>query len=227
MTDGMLFLSGFFIELILLYIFSQLLQKKLSLLFYHTTHNKTLTIRLLSFFFFPGVFVHEIAHYLAALFLFVPAGNIEFMPVVREGSVKLGSVSIAKTDPFRRMIIGVAPVLVGLSLIFFIVWFGFSQIQKSGFPQFYWIVIVGYCLFVVGNTMFSSKKDMEGAVELIGTLVIVILLLYFFGLRVPLGWLETLINQQKELIKTADFYLLVPLLIDAIVYVSMRVLLKG
>ncbi|HKC14513.1 MAG TPA: hypothetical protein VKC89_00935, partial [Patescibacteria group bacterium] len=83
----MSFVLLFPFEFIFLFILSRTLTRKLSFL----------PINLTSFLFLPGVIVHELSHYLLASLLFVPVGDIEFMPQRREGELKLGSVSIGQT----------------------------------------------------------------------------------------------------------------------------------
>lgn len=121
-----------------------------------------LSIQLLSFLLLPGIIIHELAHLLTAAVLLVPVGEIEFLPKVREGSVKLGSVAIGKTDPVRRALIGLAPVAVGISLLWAVSAF-YSQTQ---YELWTWqTVALIYIVFEVGNTMFSSMKDLEGLIE--------------------------------------------------------------
>ena len=113
----------FFILLFLIYFVSKLLLKSLGTLFYFLTHSHKKTIGLLAFLFLPGTIIHELAHVIVAGMMLVESSDIEFMPEIREDGVKLGSAQIQKTDPLRRTIIGVAPVLVGLSLIIGISWY--------------------------------------------------------------------------------------------------------
>src|SRR3990167_10497015 len=83
--------------------------------FFHSiSGSEKAAVILFSILFFPGTLLHELAHWFAAKLLFVHTSGMEFLPQIEGDSIKLGSVSIAKTDPIRRLLIGVTPVLVGL-----------------------------------------------------------------------------------------------------------------
>lgn len=154
--------------------------------------------------FLPGTFVHEISHFLTALVLLVPVGQIELMPEKFEGGVKLGSVPIGKTDPIRRTLIGIAPIIFGLGLIFGILYYVYKH-NLYTMPII--VVLVALMSFEVGNTMFSSKKDLEGAMIAFILVAIIFAVSYFLGLRIY-------INLDSPIIKAADLFLLVPIGID-------------
>lgn len=212
---GKMELAIFFIaELLILFFLSHFLTKSLSAFFFRVTKSKTITIQLLAFLFLPGVIVHELAHLIAASVLFVRTGEIEFLPKLRDnGELKLGSVAIAKTDPIRRAVIGFAPVFVG---IFIIVAVLFYFAQGEAFFDLTWkTIIVFYILFEIGNTMFSSRKDLEGTLELLLTISIFAGVLYFAGARVDFSFVQKLFSKNLVLfIRQIDLFLLVPIGID-------------
>lgn len=178
------------------------------------TRSQSLTIQVLSFLFLPGVIVHELAHWFMAGMLLVPTGEMEFIPQIQGNSVKLGSVAVGKTDPFRRFLIGVAPVLIGLSAMF-----GIFVYLSPSVPQFNWqTIVLIYAFFELGNTMFSSKKDMEGAVFLFGFLVLVVILLYLLGFRFNISSVEEFLSQPllNSFFQKADIMLLFPLGINTL-----------
>jgi len=168
----------FLFQLLVLFVMSVYLTRFLSRILSVIFKSHTLTIHILSFVFLPGVIVHELSHLLLANILLVPTGEIEFMPEVRGGSVKMGSVAIAKTDPLRRFLIGVAPILGGLFILFIAFWYLGSLI----FP---WAkILLLYIVFEVSNTMFSSRKDMEGAIGLAIVAVLGVGALQILGLPI-------------------------------------------
>ncbi len=155
----------------ILFALSQVQSRLLSLVFHTALKSQVVVIKILAFLFFPGVVIHELAHFLVASLLFVPTGEIEFVPVVYGNTVKLGSVAIAKTDLIRRFLIGVAPLFFGLAVMMGIYWF-LSPIAIS----FNWrMFALLFVLFEIGNTMFASRKDLEGAV---GIVILVIFFLF-------------------------------------------------
>lgn len=205
------YLLLFFIELFLLFLLSKQMTKHLSFLLLRITKRKTASMYVFSFLFLPGTLVHELAHYFTAIILFVRVGNMHLFPRVDQHSIRLGSVDVAKSDPVRKFFIGVSPILVGTALILFSL-FSFVNVHIFSLPI--QIALEGYILFAVGNTMFSSKKDVEGAVEL---LLIVALLCFFFyvlGLRININ--SALLQYVTGFFKTADLLLVIPLLIDLV-----------
>jgi len=199
----------FILELVVLFVLSRVFSKIFSQVLLRFTRSQSATIHILSFLFLPGVILHELAHWFVAGMLLVPTGEMEFVPQIQGNSVKLGSVAIGKTDPFRRFLIGVAPLLVGL-----IAMFGLFASVSSVVPQLNWqTLLLVYVFFEIGNTMFSSKKDMEGALYLVGFLVILGILIYFLGLRIPLSAFEDFFLQPVvvSFLQKADIMLLFPI----------------
>ncbi len=216
----MLYVLFFFVELFLLFLLSRILTKSISYLVHFVIRSKTITIYVMGILFMPGTLVHEVSHYLMARFVFVPAGKLELVPHLDEHGVKLGSVAIAKTDPFRRVIIGVAPFLFGTAIILITLFYT----AKDGIPNNPWqIFLIGYIVFEIGNTMFSSRKDMEGALGLFLGLVIVVIVLYFIGLRLPDIDPKIVFPYWTEgVFRTGSIFLLVPLVIDVVVIVFLK-----
>lgn len=172
-----------------------------------------MAVRLLAFIFLPGVIIHELSHYIAARLLGVHATNMEFFPQTIGDKVKLGSVTIQRTDILRRSVIGVAPVIIGLTVLFGSFWF----FSRFAVPLFSWqALLLGYVIFEVGNTMFSSKKDVEGsAVFLVACLVCLILIFLFFpwALTVAMRFLAI----SAPTVRIADIVLGIAILINSIV----------
>ncbi|MBI3342297.1 hypothetical protein HY024_04195 [Candidatus Curtissbacteria bacterium] len=62
---------------------------------------------------------------------------------------------------------------------------GLYQRFAATSPDWWIHVIFYYIVFQVGNGMFSSRRDMEGALELGVAVLILIIVLYFLGIRLP------------------------------------------
>lgn len=219
----MAYLLLFLGELFILFLFSRWISSALATIFMRFTRSQTITIHLLSFLFLPGVIIHELAHMLIASLLFVRVGEIKFFPQVKESGVKLGSVAVAKTDPFRRALIGIAPVLVGMGIIIIVLLFFTSDVLVIN-PILKYILLF-YVLFEVSNTMFSSRKDMEGTIALLGAGSILGLALFFAGVRVPFDWIIDWFSQESTiaLMKQAVFFLLIPIAVDVFIYLVTRI----
>ena len=211
------------------------------------TKSQKTTVGLMAILFFPGVVVHELSHLITAGVLFVRTGEIEFLPKMEGDKVKLGSVAIEKTDPVRRAIIGFAPVVVGLSILLGVVYFqltlssfwevpiGGTTPESSASWRFWtsqndgvWTklllsAITFYLLFAISNTMFSSRKDMEGTLELLIVIVIIIAVFYILGFRIDLLVPGVFIEKAIELLETIDLFLIAPLAIDAFVVGALKI----
>lgn len=142
--------------------------------FFRIFKNKDTVIRAISFFLLPGTFIHEVAHLVFAEFMQVRTDGLSVVPEIKENkSIKLGGVKIEQTDPLRRTIIGLAPVFLGLILI----WVASGYVFGLDEPSWPIFVVYGYLLMQVGLTMFSSPKDLEGS--LIGFILFGLLSLFF------------------------------------------------
>ncbi len=179
-TKRMLVLGVFLIELVALFLLSQSLTRSLSKWFYQVFRHQAVVIQLLSILFLPGVILHELSHLLTASMLFVPTGEIEFLPEIHGDEVKMGSVSIAQTDPFRRFLIGVAPLIFGLGVLFLLFWYFLPTLTLVSWQT----AVLLYAVFEISNTMFSSRKDMEGAIGLLGLCLVFVVLLFVLRVNV-------------------------------------------
>lgn len=209
-----MFVCLFVFEFVFLFLLARFLIKALSKLFLRITKSEKLTIIMLAYLFLPGTIIHELSHLLAAGVLFVKAGNMQLTPKIIEDGVRLGSVEIEKTDILRRAIIGVAPVLAGMAIIFGILFY--LQTVSSMNLTIYAIAFL--TIFEVGNTLFSSKKDLEGTLEFLITGVILTAAVFIIRPDIFPNVLNIL--QVKEVIiffKNADLFLIAPLAIDLIV----------
>lgn len=67
---------------------------------------------------FPGVFLHELSHYVMARLLGVRTGRFSLLPkVMANGNLRLGYVETAATDPLRDTLIGAAPLISGMVVV--------------------------------------------------------------------------------------------------------------
>jgi len=252
----MLYLALFFLQLFILFLVSRKFTKGVSQLLFRITKSKKWTFYLYALLFFPGTFIHEMAHFLTALFLLVPVGEVEFIPIAEpesakaeeEGSprfgeagsprfgeasrVKLGSVSIGKTDFIRRFLVGVAPFAFGVTLMMSLLYFvstGSPRFGEAGsFIDTWWkLALVGYVIFEIGNTMFLSKRDLEGAWKLLLFIVFLIGVSYILGFRFTYNPAHFYFYDEIiKLIKIANVYLLAPILIDLLGIGLLRLLIR-
>ena len=154
----------------------------------------------------PGILIHELSHWVTAKLLGVRTGKISFGPSRKQGhQMRLGSVTVARTDPFRASLIGVAPLISGSLAILVIgqlimglgelgevllygqwepVWKSllahpFTAIQgKLRAPDF-WLWL--YFIFAVSNAMLPSETDREPWRPVLLFMGLVALIFYLTG----------------------------------------------
>ena len=202
----MVYLAFFVGELFLLFLFSRALSQRLSQIFYRITKNMKATIWALAILFLPGTLMHEAAHFLMAMALFVKVGKLELIPKVEgEGKVKMGSVQIEQVDLLRSLIIGIAPLVLGISVLLISLSVNISSVLKA------------YIAFEIGNSMFSSSKDMEGGAKVLCVILVMALVCYFLGVKINLETLNSIFGSRQILIiKSGDLFLLIPLVVDTV-----------
>lgn len=221
----------FVLELVILLGTSRFLFKTLFLLLYQLTRSRAIAIHVVAILFFPGVVIHELSHLLAAGLLFVPVYDVEFVPHLEENKFKLGSVQLARTDLIRRFLVGVAPILGGVSIL--VVILGSVTLFSSTINSFELGARVGvyaaiaYSIFVISNTLFSSKKDLEGAGALVIFLFVVGIFLYLLNPNFFSDVSEFFTTPQSlHIIENVIFLLSIPVGMNLIVTMMFVFLLK-
>ncbi|RMG94827.1 MAG: hypothetical protein D6706_13120 [Chloroflexi bacterium] len=150
----------------------------------------------------PGVFLHELSHWLTATLLGVRTGRFSIIPQRQpDGSIQLGYVEYyrgATLGAFRESLIGGAPLIMGTAVILLIGFriFGITELAvaiQSGqvdaltlalgdvfrTPDFLvWL----YLLFAVSNAMMPSRSDRRAWPAFFVTMLILIGLLYVLGI---------------------------------------------
>lgn len=220
----------FIVELAAIFLISRALINSLSRFLSILTGSRSAAVYILAILFLPGTILHELAHLLTAGMLFVPVGELEVVPEIREDGVKLGSVQIGQTDPLRRLLVGAAPLVVGLGVILSV--FAFTPSIFAGSTPLWMTAGIIYLIFTITNTMFSSKKDLEGAASFLGALVIIILLLFLAlrltGHTLSLDWFNQLsFSGLNSFLQKADLQLLIPFSVDLLLISLMKVFSLG
>jgi len=131
----------------------------------------------------PGIVLHEVSHLVAATLVGVKTRSLSLRPKARRnGAVRFGAVSVAKSDPFRESFIGLAPLLTGTAAILLLARWQFGlvlrpaaagiealpalslgavlQILRSALqaPD----ALLGlYLIFAIGNAMWPSESDRQ------------------------------------------------------------------
>ncbi len=175
-TDGLVWL----LALLLLLVFLQRrLHFELVAVFLLLTRRVNVALTFFSILFFPGVFLHEMSHWIVAKVLGVRTGRVSLIPErMPDGSLRMGYVEAALSDPLRDSLIGLAPLLFGGAFVVYAgfyrlnlqwVWGGFmsadggtlvaSFAKVYALPDF-WLWF--YLMFAVSSTMLPSASDRQG-----------------------------------------------------------------
>ena len=171
--------SGFvwFLFMLLPLVFLQrLLHREIQAVTLLITRNIQLTLALFSIVFFPGVFLHEVSHFLTAKILRVRTGKFSVIPKpLPNGRLQMGYVETEKTDFIRDSLIGLAPLIAGT---LFVAYAGIVQLQlntlwdvlRNGQVELFWMgvgllptipdfYLWFYLTFAVSSTMLPSESD--------------------------------------------------------------------
>lgn len=159
-----------------LVILQRLLHREIQAVFLLITRNTQLTIGLFSVLFFPGVFLHELSHFLMAKILRVRARGFSLMPQsLSDGRLQMGYVETEQTDVFRDSLIGLSPLIAGT---LFVAYAGIYQLQlhtlwdvfRNGQMQLFWMglgllpsvqdfYLWFYLTFAISSAMLPSESD--------------------------------------------------------------------
>ncbi len=182
---------AFLITIALLYLAQRALHRNLQRALHRLIGHPDAALVLYWALLFPGIFLHELSHWLAAMLLGVRRYRFALWPRRSGGQIRLGAVELAEADPFRMSLIGAAPLLAGLGLIAALSgrW---PDASPSGMGPWAsaWSALQGlfhrewggatlYLLFAVGNAMWPSPSDRAAwpAVGIAGGLLGALLLL--------------------------------------------------
>ena len=172
-------LSGlfWFVTMVVPLIFLQrLLHREIQAVFLILTRDARITMGIFSLIFLPGVFLHELSHFVMAKILRVPTGRFSLLPQpLPDGRLQLGYVETGRADMLRDSLIGAAPLIVGVAAIIFM---GYSRLgvgpvgealargdllaalaaaQSMGDRPDFWLWV--YLTFTVANSMLPSASD--------------------------------------------------------------------
>ncbi len=180
-------LSGllwFILMLVPLIIVQRLLHREIQAVFLILTRDTRVTMGIFSMLFLPGVFLHELSHFVMAKILRVRTGKFSIFPQsLPDGRLQLGYVETARSDVLRDSLIGAAPLIVGTLFVAYVavyhlqmrvLWDTFRNEQFDLFwlgvralPQSQDFYLWFYLAFAVSSTMMPSESDRHAWLELV------------------------------------------------------------
>ncbi len=177
-------LFWFILMLVPLILLQRLLHREIQAVFLILTRDARITMGIFSFIFLPGVFLHELSHFVMAKILRVPTGRFSILPQsLPDGRLQLGYVETAKADIVRDSLIGAAPLIVGTLFIAYVaidrlemrvLW----DVLRNGQMNLFWLGMRAlpnvrdfylwfYLVFAVSSTMTPSESDRHAWLELV------------------------------------------------------------
>lgn len=215
--DFMLFFQLALLFLILLpviFFLAKRIARYIYSLVFQLTHSKKISVWIISFILLPGTAVHELSHFLVASILRVPTGQITIFPIFeKNGEVKAGKIEIGQADPFRLSVIGLAPMIVGLILLYItgrVFFTGLSQILNTKYLILNTLGI--YLLFTISLTMFSSKKDLKSLLIAGPVILLIATSLYLTGVKII--FTDELMTKIVTVLSDLNFYLILTTIIN-------------
>ena len=158
----------------------------------------------------PGVFVHELSHWVTAKLLGLRPSKFRVWPKRRKDGLGLGSVNVRSGGPWLDSIVGMAPLIAGSALLALVGAAVFqSDLLLSQLAQGRLLDTLGaffdalaqpdgllwaYALFVIGNSMMPSRSDRQPLRSILVYLALAALIYVVVGLPLDpitalLGWL--------------------------------------
>jgi hypothetical protein len=159
-------------------------------------HNEELAPVMYFVLLLPGVLLHEGSHWLVAKLLRVRTGKLSIgLNAKRGGQLEMGSLQVARTDPIRSSLIGLAPLIGGSAAIFLIGRWALgvealvrmiqsgdgmdiaSELWKALQVPDFWLWL--YLIFAISNAMLPSASDRRSWPPLLFLLGAIALIVYF------------------------------------------------
>ena len=192
--QGFIWFVAMLLPLILL---QRLLHREIQAVLLILTRDARFTIVIFQIIFLPGVFLHELSHFLVAKILRVPTGRFSVIPrALPNGRLQLGYVETAKSDIVRDSLIGAAPLIFGTLCVALIavykldmrvLWDTFRNGQFDLFwmglgflPEVKDFYLWFYLVFTISSTMMPSESDRHAWLELaisVGVIFSIVLLI--------------------------------------------------
>lgn len=178
--SGLFWFVAMLVPLILL---QRLLHREIQAVFLILTRDGRITMGIFALIFLPGVFLHELSHFVMAKILRVPTGRFSIFPrSLPDGRLQLGYVETGRADIVRDSLIGAAPLIVGTVFVAYVAVERFEMrvlwdVIRNGQTNLFWMGMQAlprvrdfylwfYLVFAVSSTMMPSESDRHAWLEL-------------------------------------------------------------
>jgi len=188
----------FLLMLVPLIVLQRLLHREIQAVFLILTRDTRVTMGIFSILFLPGVFLHELSHFVMAKILRVRTGRFSIFPQsLPDGRLQLGYVETVHSDIVRDSVIGAAPLIVGTLFVAYVtiyhlqmrvLWdtfrngqFGLFWMGIAALPHVQDFYLWFYLVFAVSSTMMPSESDRHGWLELVISVAVLFAIALLFG----------------------------------------------
>ena len=144
----------FVIQLVILSFISNKLFNRIYLFLHRFFKKDSTVVLVVSFVFLPGTFIHELCHALTAVLLGSAVRSFSVWPRVEGDSIKMGYAEVEVLDIFRNSLIGIAPLLFGSMILYYL-----SSIFLTVSLVYKFVLL--YLIFQISNSMFLSPADVK------------------------------------------------------------------
>lgn len=206
-----------FIQLFVLYPVIHKSATELFRLIYVLTHSKDISFACIAVLLLPGTIVHEISHFFAATVLLLPVGEVQIMPEWHDNQIRLGKVTYAKTDAIRSVLVGIAPIFGAFLVLTFAYLFHLFPASNI------WLTVLGgYLLYSITANMFSSKQDLVDLIYVIPFIIILGILWYLTGMKMPFHLPVELLTRMASILQFINFCITISLAVHLCIIVFIR-----
>jgi len=171
--DGLLWLLA---ASVLLVVLQRSLHREIQAFFLILTRRTGLTEVIFALIFFPGVFLHELSHFLTAKILGVQTGKFSLIPQAQpNGKLRLGYVETVSGGFIRDALIGAAPLVTGSLFVAYVAIYRYHLLPLWDFIRLgawngFWMNLAAlpklpdfwlwfYLTFTISSTMMPSTSD--------------------------------------------------------------------
>ena len=191
-------LFWFILMLVPLILLQRLLHREIQAVFLILTRDARLSMGLFSMIFLPGVFLHELSHFLVAKILFIRTGRFSIFPqTLPDGRLQLGYVETARSDVVRDSLVGAGPLIVGTLFVAYVAIYHLQlrvlwDLFRNGQLDLFWMGVRAlpqvkdfylwfYLAFAVSSTMMPSESDRHAWLELIISIAVLFAIAFLIG----------------------------------------------
>ena len=191
-------LLWFIVMLVPLILLQRLLHREIQAVFLILSRDPRITMGIFSIIFLPGVFLHELSHFVMAKILQVRTGRFSLLPQsLPDGRLQLGYVETVRADIVRDSLIGAAPLIVGTLFVAYVAIDRFEmrilwEVFRDGQFSLFWMGVRAlpnvqdfylwfYLVFAVSSTMMPSESDRHAWLELLISIGVLFSITLIFG----------------------------------------------